>query len=99
MNVSNSSSRVTNTNATSQLQKVIAKPIKKEVSAAAPKQLPIKDRVELSSTTQTAKTAKAQQGFRADKVAKVKAELEAGTYLTPVKEHIAMDKLLDDLMK
>jgi negative regulator of flagellin synthesis FlgM len=94
MNVTNANNVASN----SPISKVVANPIQKQVPADAPKQLPISDRVELSGVAGMLKTLKTND-IRADKVAAVKAQIEAGTYETDDKLDAASDKLLDDLMK
>jgi flagellar biosynthesis anti-sigma factor FlgM len=96
MNISNSINKVA-TNAP--VNKVVSQPIQKEVPADAPKQLPVTDRVELSGMSHLLKTLKSGGDIRADKVAAVKAQIEAGTYEDDKKLDIAADRLLDDLLK
>lgn len=99
MNVNNATNSVSNAAAAKQIQKVVNQPIQKEIAADAPKQLPVADRVELSGMSEMLKSLKAGKDFRADKVADVKSQLEAGTYESDEKLNIAADRLLDDLMK
>ncbi len=94
MNVSNSNSVAGN----QAINKVVSKPIQKEIAADAPKQLPIGDRVELSGVAGMLKTLKTND-IRADKVASVRAQIEAGTYEDDHKLDVASDRLLDDLLK
>ena len=51
------------------------------------------------SATAAALAAKVQEvpDIRADLVARVKAEIEAGTYETPERLEIAVERLLDEL--
>src|SRR3954471_8760742 len=76
--------RMSNINAVggnSPVQKIVANPIQKQVPAEAPQQpMPLTDRVELSGMGAMLKTLKAGGDFRADKVADIKAQIEAGTY-------------------
>lgn len=96
----------------SQLQKIIAKPVQKQVPAdqdkAAAANTPASiDKVELSSAARAAanipatllQTLKAGGDLRAEKVAAIKAQIQAGTYETDDKLDVAADRLLDDLMK
>ena len=99
MNISNSTSGVSNTSSAASIKKIASQPIDKQVPADAPKQLPITDRVELSGMSSMLKSLKAGKDFRADKVADIKAQIQAGTYETEEKLDIAADRLLDDLMK
>ena len=99
MNISNSTSGVSNNSPAASIKKITAQPIEKHVPADAPKQLPLTDRVELSGMSGLLKSLKAGNDFRADKVADIKAQIEAGTYETDEKLDVASDRLLDDLMK
>jgi negative regulator of flagellin synthesis FlgM len=99
MNISNSTSGVSNTSSAASIKKITAQPIEKQVPADAPKQLPITDRVELSGMSGLLKSLKAGADFRADKVADIKAQIEAGTYESDEKLDVAADRLLDDLLK
>lgn len=58
----------------------------------------VADVVEISATA-AALAAKVQEvpDIRADLVARVKAEIEAGTYETPERLEIAVERLLDEL--
>ena len=82
----------------SPVQKIVGQPIQKQVPAEAPKQLPLTDRVELSGVSHLLKSLKAND-VRADKVAEIKAQIDAGTYETDEKLDVATDRLLDDLLK
>jgi anti-sigma28 factor (negative regulator of flagellin synthesis) len=57
------------------------------------------DRLELSGVGHLLKTLKAGGDIRADKVADIKAQIEAGTYENDQKLDVATDRLLDDLQK
>ena len=81
----------------SPIQKITANPIQKQPSADVPAQAPLTDRVELSGVADFLNTLKAGGDFRADKVAEVKSQIEAGTYDTDDKLDAAADKLLDEL--
>ena len=59
MNISNSTSGVSNTSSAASIKKIAAQPIEKQVPADAPKQLPITDRVELSGMSGLLKSLKA----------------------------------------
>src|SRR5687768_1464712 len=102
MTISNSTSGVSNTSSAQQaaaIKKITSQPVDKQVPADAPKQLPIADRVELSGMSGILKSLKAGNDFRADKVAEIKAQIEAGTYESDEKLDVATDRLLDDLLK
>ncbi len=96
MNVNSS----TNVSGSSPVQKIVANPIQKEIAADAPKPLPMSDRVELSGMSGLLETLKTGGDVRTDKVASIKAQIEAGTYPDDdEKLDAAADKLLDDLLK
>jgi negative regulator of flagellin synthesis FlgM len=99
MNISNSTSNVSNTSSAASIKKVTNQPIEKQVPTDAPKQLPITDRVEISGMSGMLQSLKAGNDFRADKVADIKAQIEAGTYESDEKLDVAADRLLDDLLK
>ena len=82
----------------SPIQKIIQQPIQKQTPAAAPKQLPTVDKLELSGMSHLLKTLKSND-VRVDKVSEIRAQIDAGTYETDDKLDIAADRLLDDLMK
>jgi anti-sigma28 factor (negative regulator of flagellin synthesis) len=82
----------------SPLQKIVANPVQKQVPADAPKQLPASDRLELSGVSHLLKSLKTND-IRTDKVASVKSQIEAGTYENDMKLNIAVDRMLDDLLK
>lgn len=82
----------------SPVQKIITNPIKKEISTQAPQQSNTTDKVELSGMSHLLKALKTND-VRTDKVADIRAQIEAGTYETDDKLDAAADKLLDDLMK
>ena len=80
------------------VNRVVTHPIQKQIPADAPAQLPAHDRLELSGVSHLLKTLK-NNDVRTDKVAIVKAQIEAGTYEDDKKLDAAVDKLLDDLLK
>ena len=81
------------------VQRLVNNPIQKQVPADAPAQLPATDRLELSGVSHLLKTLKANGDVRTDKVAEIKAQIEAGTYDDDKKLDVAVDRLLDDLLK
>jgi len=89
---------VNNVNASSPLQKTVSNPVQKQVPAGAPKQLPATDRLELSGVSHLLKNLKSND-IRADKVAAVKAQIHAGAYENDKKLDLAVNKLLDELVK
>jgi negative regulator of flagellin synthesis FlgM len=56
------------------------------------------DRLELSSAGHLMHTLRTSNDIRMDKVASIRAHIEAGTYETPEKLAIAIERLLDDLI-
>ena len=90
---------VNNVGSTSPLQKIVAKPVQKELPADAPRQLPASDKLDLSGVSHLMKALKSNGDVRTDKVADIKAQIEAGTYEDDKKLDAAVDKLLDELMK
>lgn len=85
-------------NQNSPIQKIIQQPIHKQVPAEAPTPQTNIDKLELSGVSHLFKTLKSND-IRTDKVAEIRAQIEAGTYETDDKLDIAADKLLDDLFK
>jgi anti-sigma28 factor (negative regulator of flagellin synthesis) len=79
------------------VQRVISNPIQKTIPTESTASKP-SDRLELSGLSGLLKTAK-QNDIRADKVADIKAQIEAGKYENDEKLDIATDRLLDDLLK
>jgi anti-sigma28 factor (negative regulator of flagellin synthesis) len=90
---------VNNVGSTSPVQKIVNNPIQKTISTDAPKQLPVADRLELSGVSHLLKALKSNSDVRTDKVADIKAQIEAGTYDDDKKLDIAVDRLLDDLLR
>ncbi len=86
------------TNSAGPVQRVVASPVQKQIPADAPQQLPATDRLELSGVSHLLKTLKSND-VRTDKVAIIKAQIEAGTYDDDKKLDASVDKLLDDLLK
>ena len=89
---------VNNVGASSPLQKIVANPVQKQTPADPPQQLPATDRLELSGVSHLLKSLKTND-VRTDKVAAVKAQIEADTYEDGKKLDIAVNRLLDDLLK
>ena len=90
---------VNNVGRSSPVDKIVNNPIQKTLPADAPKQLPATDRLELSGVSHLLKALKSNGDVRTDKVAEIKAQLEAGTYEDEKKLDVAVDRLLDDLLK
>lgn len=82
----------------SPVHKVVSNPIQKSIPADAAKQTGATDKVELSGMSHLLKALKSND-VRTDKVADIKAQIEAGTYETDEKMDVAVDRMLDDLLK
>ena len=83
----------------SQINKVVSNPIYKQTpppATSAPGRGG--DKVELSGMQQMLQSLKAGGDVRAEKVAEVKAAIEAGTYENDQKLDAAIDRMLDDLI-
>ena len=79
------------------VQRVVTNPIQ-QVPAEHRKQLPVTDKLELSGASHLLKTLK-KNDIRADKVADIKVQIASGTYDDDKKLDVAVDRLLDDLLK
>ena len=90
---------VNNVGNSSPVQKVVANPVQKSISTDAPAQLPAADRLELSGVSHLMKALKSNADVRTDKVADIKAQIEAGRYEDDTKLDAAVDRLLEDLLK
>jgi flagellar biosynthesis anti-sigma factor FlgM len=92
-------SSVNNISGQSQVQQIISKPIQKSLPAQASDQPQrASDRVELSGVSHLLQALKSND-IRTDKVATIKAQIEAGTYDVDGKLDSVADKMLDDLSK
>jgi negative regulator of flagellin synthesis FlgM len=80
------------------VQKILSNPVSKSIPANAPQQLPATDKLELSGVSHLLSKLKTND-IRADKVANVRAQIEAGTYESDDKLDAATDRLPDDLTK
>lgn len=89
---------VNNVGSGSQVQKIIANPIQKQLPTDGAAQPRATDRLELSGGSHLLKALKAND-VRTEKVASVKGQIEAGTYEDDYKLNVAADRLLDDLTK
>jgi anti-sigma28 factor (negative regulator of flagellin synthesis) len=95
------SSPINGLGSNSPVHKLTQQPIRKEIPADAPPQPtpargPSADKLDLSGVSHLLKTLK-DNDVRVDKVAQIKAQIEAGTYITDAKEDVAIDRLLDEL--
>ena len=80
------------------VQRVLSQPIQKQVPAEPTRTAATTDRLELSGVSHLFQTLK-NNDIRADLVADVKARIEDGTYEDSAKLDVAVDRLLDDLLK
>jgi anti-sigma28 factor (negative regulator of flagellin synthesis) len=80
------------------VQKVSSTPIQKQLPADAAGKPSIQDRVELSGVGHLLGALRSND-IRADKVASIKSQIEAGTYEDDGKLDAAVDRLLDDLTR
>jgi anti-sigma28 factor (negative regulator of flagellin synthesis) len=92
-------SSINNVGGSTPVNPVYTKPVAKPAAGAAAEGTRGKDRLELSGLSPLLKTLKAGGDIRADKVAAIKAQIEAGTYEDDKKLDAAVDRLLDDLAK
>ncbi len=82
----------------SPVQKIVSNPIQKSIPSDGPKHTGASDKVELSGMSHLLKSLK-NNDVRMEKVADIKAQIEAGTYEDGAKMDVAVDRMLDDLMK
>jgi anti-sigma28 factor (negative regulator of flagellin synthesis) len=88
---------INNVGSNNPIHKINTTPVHKEAPTTAPNKPSLADRVELSGVGHLLGTLK--DSVRADKVAAVKAQIEAGTYEDDKKLDVAVDRLLDELNK
>ena len=91
-------SSVNNIGSNSPVQKIVTPPVQKQVNTPAARQTSSADKVELSGVSHLLATLK-KNDIRTDKVASVKAQIQAGTYEDDKKLDVATGRLLDDLQK
>jgi flagellar biosynthesis anti-sigma factor FlgM len=82
----------------SPVQKIVSNPIQKSIPADAPNSAGATDKVELSGMSHLLKALK-NNDVRTEKVAAIKAQIEAGTYEHDAKMDVAVDRMIDDLLK
>lgn len=82
----------------SPIARIVANPVHKSVSTDAPKQLPATDKLQLSGLSSMLKLAK-ESDVRVDKVQQIKDAIASGQYEDDAKLDVAVDRLLDDLLK
>jgi anti-sigma28 factor (negative regulator of flagellin synthesis) len=90
-------SQINNIGASAQVQKIIANPIQKQVPPPGASPIRASDKLELSGGGYLLAALKTND-IRTDKVASIRAQLDAGTYdADGSKLDAAADKLLEDL--
>lgn len=82
----------------SPVHKIVSNPVQKSIPADAARQTGATDKVELSGMSHLLKALK-NNDVRTEKVAEIKAQIEAGTYEDDAKMDAAVDRMLDDLLK
>lgn len=87
---------INNVGPSNPLAKINPTPVQKEIAAPQAERPSLADRVELSGAKGILGALK-NNDIRADKVAAIKAQIEAGTYEDEKKLDIAVDRLLEDL--
>ena len=92
-------SSIHNVGGNSPVQKIYTKPVQKPVESQPSQPTRGADKLELSGASHLLATLKAGGNVRADKVASIKSQIEAGTYEDDQKLNAATDRLLDELMK
>jgi len=89
---------INNVGGNSPVQKLVSNPIQKQVPTSPTGSSSATDRLELSGVGHMLKALQSND-IRADKVASIKAQIEAGTYDDDAKMDVAVDRLIDDLNK
>lgn len=72
-------------------------PFRGQAADGATKTQAVGDRVTISSAAEAALQATETSGIRQDVVSRIRAEIAAGTYETPAKLDVALDRLLDEI--
>lgn len=81
------------------VQKVVNSPVLRTTESAPATSARATDRLELSGMSHLLKALKTEGGMRMDKVAQVKAQIEANAYEDDAKLDVAVDKLLEEMDK
>jgi anti-sigma28 factor (negative regulator of flagellin synthesis) len=82
------------------VNRVVSQPtVSKQLPTQPAAQLPLTDKVQLSGVSHLLATLKAGGDIRADKVAGIKQQIEAGTYETEARLDGAIDRLMNDLSR
>jgi len=91
-------SSINNVGGNSPINRIVTNPVQKQVPAGAPQQLNATDKLQLSGLSHLLKMAK-DGDVRVDKVSQVKEAIASGKYEDDAKMDVAVDRLLDDLLK
>jgi negative regulator of flagellin synthesis FlgM len=91
-------SRINGVGGNNPLQKIVGQPVYRQTSTGGTPGASAADKLELSGISHLFNTLKTND-IRADKVAAVRAQIEAGTYETDDKLNVAADRLLDDISR
>ena len=91
-------SSINNVGGNSPINRVVSNPIHKSVAADAPKAMAASDKLQLSGLSSMLKLAK-EGDVRVDKVSQIKEAIASGQYEDDAKLDVAVDRLLDDLLK
>lgn len=67
-------------------------------SSRAPDQVRTMDQLDISREADLVSRARGIPDIRADRVASIRAQIEAGTYETPQKLEVAVGRLLDEMV-
>lgn len=81
-----------------QIQRILSNPVRKTLGAETAGPAAGTDKVELSGFSEMMKTLQ-KNDVRAEKVASIRAAIEAGKYEDDHKLDVATDRLLDELLK
>jgi negative regulator of flagellin synthesis FlgM len=90
-------SRINGLSNTNAIHKAVNSLTSRPAAAESTQGLPSSDRLELSGAAHFLTVLKQQDGVRADLVASVRKQIENGTYETPEKLDVAVNRLMDDL--
>ena len=91
-------SSINNVGNTNPVQNIVSNPIQKSIAADASTPQRAVDRLDLSGVSYLFQALKTND-IRTDKVATVKAQIAAGTYEDDNKLNVAVNGLLDDILK
>jgi flagellar biosynthesis anti-sigma factor FlgM len=89
---------INNVGSNNPVYKLANNPIQKQIPTEGAGRPSASDRVELSGAGHLLQSLK-NNDVRADKVADIKAQIASGTYEDDAKMDVAVDRMLDDLLK